>query len=372
MTTYPVSPNTVLANALSHAQDVLTPRILDAAPERIVFVVGTQINGAPHIGTSLVQSLTFVAAARLREKFGVPVEVQFAALDNAPYTIVTDSPTGHRYMRTYAHALGAQAIAEQIDALYRPFFAALSERLAVPYAVETYTQQQAAEHYRRTWLRVLPRMGAARWWLAPSAGVAHLRVPCPEHGCGWSEKYAQRTRVTDSSLDLATVTAECLHHGEYEVTIAPDSGGYLDLATLYRNLVKELALSDTHGGTLSVMVKGGDWVFGSHLVDGALHAVGLTPRQLPARLFCPQIVTDTGAKLSKSLIREGREPLPDGAAPWMLDTREWPGTTADYVEHLLAMTDVVLSDPRHFFRSYSASEIGRMMTAPAARSAPAP
>lgn len=30
---YPVSPNTVLANALSHAEDVLTPRVLTDAPE---------------------------------------------------------------------------------------------------------------------------------------------------------------------------------------------------------------------------------------------------------------------------------------------------------------------------------------------------
>ncbi|CAM5415614.1 hypothetical protein SATRM34S_02345 [Streptomyces atroolivaceus] len=93
------------------------------------------------------------------------------------------------------------------------------------------------------------------------------------------------------------------------------------------------------------MVKGGDWVFGSHLVDEALQAVGLTRAQLPARLFCPQVVTDTGAKLSKSLIREGRAPLPEGAAPWMLD-------------------------PRHFFRSYSAAEIGRLITAPSPRSVP--
>ncbi|MFW6721838.1 hypothetical protein ACHZ98_17075 [Streptomyces sp. MAR4 CNY-716] len=373
MSTYPVSPNTVLANALSHAQDVLTPRVRDAAPERIVFVVGTQINGAPHIGTSLVQSLTFATAARVREKLGVPVEVRFAALDNAPHTIVTDQSTGHPYMRTYAHALGHQAIADQIDTLYRPLFAALSERLAVPYAVETYSQQQATEHFRRTWLRVLPRMDAARWWLAPSDGVAHLRVPCPAPGCGWSEKYAQRTRVRDSSRDRVTVAAECLHHGEHEVTIAPDTGeGYLDLATLYRNLVKELSLGDKYSGTLHVMVKGGDWVFGSQLVDGALQAVGLSPQQLPARLFCPQVVTDTGAKLSKSLIREGRAPLPDGAAAWMLDTREWPGTVAGYVERLLGMTEIVLSDPRHFFRSYSAGEVGRMMTAPTTRSVPAP
>ncbi|MFD1277404.1 hypothetical protein ACFQ51_52565 [Streptomyces kaempferi] len=54
----PVSPNTVLANALNAAEDVLAPRIRTTNPASIVFVVGTQINGVPHLGTSLVQSLT--------------------------------------------------------------------------------------------------------------------------------------------------------------------------------------------------------------------------------------------------------------------------------------------------------------------------
>ncbi|MGW9134907.1 hypothetical protein [Streptomyces sp. NPDC055681] len=107
------------------------------------------------------------------------------------------------------------------------------------------------------------------------------------------------------------------------------------------------------------MVKGGDWVFGSQLVDGALQSMGLTDAQLPARLFCPQVVTETGAKLSKSLIRDGRAPLPDGAALWMLDTQIWPGSLSEYAERLLAMADPLLSDPRHLFRSYSTRELGR-------------
>ncbi|WP_373921904.1 hypothetical protein [Streptomyces sp. T12] len=107
------------------------------------------------------------------------------------------------------------------------------------------------------------------------------------------------------------------------------SGAYLDLATLYRNLVKELALTNPReGGILHVMVKGGDWVFGSLLIDEALQAVGLTRAQ--------------------------------------------PGSITEYADQLLALTTTLLSDPRHFFRSYSASEVGRMMTAPAPRSVPAP
>ncbi|WP_407704557.1 hypothetical protein [Streptomyces spongiae] len=125
-------------------------------------------------------------------------------------------------------------------------------------------------------------------------------------------------RSSPAPAGAAHAAAVCLHHGAYQATITPRSDAYLDLAPLYRNLVKELALTAHDGGTLHVMVKGGDWVFGSLLVDEALQAIGLTRAQLPARLFCPQVVTDTGAKLSKSLIRAGRAHLPEGAADWML------------------------------------------------------
>lgn len=51
-----ISPNSVLANALLRSIDVLRPRVHAARPSKIVFVVGTQINGAPHLGTNLVQT----------------------------------------------------------------------------------------------------------------------------------------------------------------------------------------------------------------------------------------------------------------------------------------------------------------------------
>ncbi|MFF6881350.1 hypothetical protein ACFY9S_39575 [Streptomyces sp. NPDC012474] len=113
------------------------------------------------------------------------------------------------------------------------------------------------------------------------------------------------------------------------------------------------------------MVKGTDWMPGSLLVDGALQAVGLTRGQLPARLFCPMIVGETGAKLSKSLIRSGEAALPAGAEPWMLDTRKWPGTVGKFADRLLNLAGLLLSHPRHFFRSYSAAELSRLMSLPA-------
>ncbi|MFC9758231.1 hypothetical protein [Streptomyces sp. NPDC056921] len=90
MATHPVSPNTVPANALHHAEDALAPRTLTTRPERIVLVVGTRINGASHIGTSLMQSLAFAMAARLRDRFGLPTE----ALSSAP--VQRTVRAGHR------------------------------------------------------------------------------------------------------------------------------------------------------------------------------------------------------------------------------------------------------------------------------------
>jgi hypothetical protein len=64
----------------------------------------------------------------------------------------------------------------------------------------------------------------------------------------------------------ADFAAVCTDHGDYEVTVTADTSAYLDLATLYRNLVKERLAARDHV-TLSVMVKGGDWAYGCQLVD---------------------------------------------------------------------------------------------------------
>ncbi len=112
-------------------------------PHRIEFVVGTQINGAPHLGTNLVQSSAFLLAQLARRTFRTDTAVRFPALDNAPYDITLDPETHHAYQQTYFHALGKDGVADLIEGYYRPFFDSLSEATDVEYATETYTDQQA-------------------------------------------------------------------------------------------------------------------------------------------------------------------------------------------------------------------------------------
>jgi ASC-1-like (ASCH) protein len=357
-----LSPNSVLANALLRSIDILRPRVHGLRPARVEFVVGTQINGAPHLGTNLVQTAAFLLAKTARREFSIDTRVRFGALDNAPYEVVLDPETHTAYQQTYFHALGKDHVADLIDNYYQAFFASLSEATDTDYVVETYTDQQATPGFRAEFLRSLEQLESIRWWMAPSHGIVHIRIPCLD--CGWAEKRADRTKLAHLDEDGATFTATCLDHGPYEAHIDPeDDQPYLDLATLYRNLVKERALGrDTT--TLHVMMKGGDWVFGCQLVDGALGALGTPAVQMPIRIFTPQVLAPTGAKLSKSLLREqGKGVLPADVEPWMLDTTAWPGGVDNYVDALLWLVGELLTDPKHFFRSFTVKELGRLMTA---------
>jgi hypothetical protein len=81
------------------------------------------------------------------------------------------------------------------------------------------------------------------------------------------------------------------------------------------------------------------------------------------RVFTPMVLTDTGAKLSKSLIREGKVAPPPGAHPWMLDVTDWSGDTDSFVDAMVWLVGRMLADPKHFYRSCTTAEVDRIMTA---------
>jgi ASC-1-like (ASCH) protein len=351
-----ISPNNVLANAMLRSIDMVRPRLQATSPDRVAFCVGTQINGAPHLGTSLVQTAAFLLAKATKRTFNVDAIVRFGALDNAPYDVRLDPETHHAYQQTYFHALGEQGISDLVTKYYRAMFDSLADATGVDYEIEAYSAQQSTPAFRHEFLATLGHLDQIRWPLAPSHGQVHLRLPCPE--CGWAEKRAERTRLLSTGPGGAEIAAVCTDHGDYKVAITPDTSAYLDLATLYRNLVKERLAVRDHV-TLSVMVKGGDWAYGCQLVDEAFAQLpGLSP---PPRVYTPMVLTDTGAKLSKSLIRDGKIPPPPGARPWMLDVTEWPGDTDSYIDAMVWLVSQMLSDPRHFYRSYTTAELDRIM-----------
>lgn len=182
-------------------------------------MVGTQINGAPHLGTNLVQTAAFLLAKIIRREFSIDTVVRFGALDNAPCDVILDPETHSAYQQTYYHALGKDKISELIEGYYRAFFDSLSEATDTDYTIETYTDQQATPGFRAEFLRTLEHLDDIRWWMAPSHGILHIRMPCPD--CGWAAKRADRTKLAHLDEDGATFTAVCLDHGPTKRTSTP-------------------------------------------------------------------------------------------------------------------------------------------------------
>ncbi|MFI1973254.1 hypothetical protein [Streptomyces cinnamoneus] len=359
-----VSPVSVTAGAVLHSADFIRPRLWDSGRTRLVLHAGVQINGTPHLGTNVMQTAAFLLAQEARERFGVPVLIRFGALDNAPYEVRACPDSGSLYERSFRNALGGPTVEDLAARYYGGLFDALSAATGVPYALETYTSQQSGRAFREEFLASLRQMDRLRWYLAPSTGTVPVSFPCPR--CGWSQKYGEHTEVLTADAHEARFAAVCLDHGKYLVDVTADSDAFVGLTTLHRNLVKErVACRDD---ALPVIVKGADWAPGCRLLDEALQCC---PDPVsPARLFTPVVLSDSGAKLSKTLIREGTADLSAETEPWMLDASRWAGTDEEYGRMLLDLVTRMLSEPRHFERGYTTREIARLIgRTPATRSA---
>ncbi|MFI2620064.1 hypothetical protein [Streptomyces sp. NPDC018584] len=358
--TAPVSPVSVTTGAVEHSVDFIRPRLLATGHHRASFYAGVQINGAPHLGTSVMQASAFLLAQAARERFGVEVTLRFGALDNAACETRRCPRTGTRYERSFRHALGGARIAELTRTYYGGFFDALSAATGVAYEIETYTRQQSRRDFRQEFLDSLVRMDTLRWVLAPSHGSVPLSPPCPR--CGWAQKGGEHTELLAARPEYAELAAVCLDHGRYVVEVradGSDDGAYISSGTLHRNLLKERVAA--REDALAVVVKGADWAAGCRLLDEAfLCRPGAV---LPARLFTPVVLSTSGAKLSKSLIRAGLAEATADSEPWMLDAGAWPGTAEEHARLVLALVSLMLSEPRHFERGYTTLEVSRLIDA---------
>lgn len=352
----PVSPVSVTVGAVEHSVDVIRPHLRARAAGRVALYAGVQINGAPHLGTSVMQTAAFLLAEAARDRFGVPAELRFGALDNAPYETRVCPRTGTQYTRSYHHAVGPARIEELVKRFYGGLFDALSAATGVPYTVETYTQQQQVPVFRAEFLASLASWGLLRWTLAPSSGHVPVSFPCPR--CGWLQKHGEDTELLAADAGRARFTAVCLDHGRYEAEVRPDGDTYVGLTTLHRNVVKE-RLAD-RDAALPVIVKGADWAAGCRLLDEAFLCFPGSVRA-PARVFTPVILSASGAKLSKSLMQEGKADLSRDTPPWMLDATRWEGTAEEYASTLHRLVTLMLSEPRHFERGYTTSEVVRLL-----------
>lgn len=74
------------------------------------------------------------------------------------------------------------------------------------------------------------------------------------------------------------------------------------------------------------------------------------------------MLSGSGGKLSKSLLRAAPDsPAHTGVQDWMLTTDKWPGTVDNYADALLWLVSGLIADPKHFYRSFTTTELGTLM-----------
>lgn len=181
---------------------MLRPRVHAARPSRIEFVVGTQINGAPHLGTNLVQTAAFLLAKIACREFSIDTCVRFGAPDNAPHEVVLDPETHAAYQQAYVHALGKDGIGELIEGYYRAFFDSVSQATDTDYVVETYTTSKPRQASGRS------SCGAWNGWRTSAGGWLPPTGSCTS-GSRARNADGRRNAPNAPNSPTSTTTARC-------------------------------------------------------------------------------------------------------------------------------------------------------------------
>ena len=220
-------------------------------------------------------------------------------LDNAPaQTTVID---GIEYSLCLSHAIdGGRSAAETNTGPVRRLAEWASQRAGTGFGLRRYSQIQAQPGFRHGLADILSRPEVFEPLFSPSEHRLRVRPICPR--CGLVDKAARTVQVRhDNGL---TLVFRCGHHGNQAARL-DDPAVVIDANTPIRTVLRSLCFSrdrDEHG-TETIVLNGGDWAgaWMQRVYFDGLHQLGCCGTQVPFNIFTPQILDDSGAKLSKTI-----------------------------------------------------------------------
>jgi hypothetical protein len=220
-------------------------------------------------------------------------------LDNAPaQTTVID---GIEYTLCLSHAIDAsRSAAETNTEPVRLLAAWASQRAGTGFGLRRYSQIQAQPGFRHGLADILSRPEVFEPLFSPSERRLRIRPVCPR--CGLVDKTARTVQVQqDNGL---TLVFRCGHHGSQAAWL-DDPAAVIDANTPIRTVLRSLCFSRDRDerGTETVVLNGGDWAgaWMQRVYFDGLHQLGCCGTQVPFNIFTPQILDDSGAKLSKTI-----------------------------------------------------------------------
>jgi hypothetical protein len=296
-----VYPPVGIAHIIDQIPDLVADRI--PAAGRIRVACAMQPKAAPHFGTGIVVLTAFALARQFQDTFGKPATVLLDMLDNAPArTIVVN---GIEYTLCLSHAFdGGRSAADTNTEPITRLAEWASQRAGITYRLRRYGQIQAQQGFRDGLADILSRPEAFEPLFSPSEHQLRVRPVCPR--CGLVDKAARTIQASRSGTgnDVPALTFECGYHGR-QAALLDDPAAVIDANTPIRTVLRSLCFSRDRDmdGTETVILNGGDWAgaWMQRVYFDGLHLLGCDGTQVPFNIFTPQILDDSGAKLSKTI-----------------------------------------------------------------------
>lgn len=293
-----VYPPVGIAHITDQIPDLIADRMAGAASVRLGCAM--QPKSAPHFGTAVVILTAFALARSFRDTFARPATVLLDMLDNAPArTTVID---GIEYSLCLSHATteDGRSVAEINTQPVRRLATWASERSGVGFQMRCYCQIQAQPAFRLGLADILTRPQVYRPLFSPSGHPLRVRPVCPH--CGQVDKTASTVQLRHGNG--LTLLFKCPDH-HTQTACLDDPGAIIDANTPIRTVLRSLCFSrdrDEHG-TETIVLNGGDWAgaWMQRVYFDGLHHLGCHGPQVPFNIFTPQILDDSGAKLSKTI-----------------------------------------------------------------------
>jgi hypothetical protein len=292
-----VYPPVGIAHIIDQIPDLIADRMTTASQTRVACAM--QPKAAPHFGTGIVTLSAFALARLFQDTFGKPATVLLDMLDNAPArTTVID---GIEYSLCLSHATdGSHSAAEANTEPVRRLAAWAAQQAEVGFRFRRYSQIQAQPHFRYGLADILSRPSVFEPLFSPSVHQLRVRPVCPR--CGLVDKAARTVQVRqDNGL---TLEFRCGYHGSQAVRL-DDPAAVIDANTPIRTVLRSLCFSRDRDqqGIETVVLNGGDWAgaWMQRVYFDGLHQLGCSGLRVPFNIFTPQILDDSGAKLSKTI-----------------------------------------------------------------------
>ncbi len=292
-----VYPPVGIAHITRQIPDLIADRMPTARTIRIACAM--QPKAAPHFGTGIVVLTAFALARLFRDTFGKPASVLLDMLDNAPArTTVID---GIEYSLCLSHAIqGGRSAADSNTEPIRHLATWASQQAGIGVQIRRYREIQAQPQFRSGLADVLTRPEVFAPMFSPSEHHLRVRPVCPR--CGLADKTARTVQVRqDNGLALAFL---CGYHGSQTMRLE-DPGAVIDANTPIRTVLRSLCFTGDRDreGIETIVLNGGDWAgtWMQRVYFDGLHRLGCRGLRVPFNIFTPQILDDSGAKLSKTI-----------------------------------------------------------------------